>query len=315
MPAPRHVFQTHIRATPEAVWQALTDPDFTRRYFHRTAVESTWERGAGFRMILPDGTDAIEGVVEEIDPPRRLVVTWRVLYDAELAEEPPGRVEWLLAPTDEGVTRVTTIHRDLALSPKTSENVGYGWTWVLDSLKSILETGEPLPGRALDAPVDGATSDDAEGEWHRRMGIDAFNSSWELLGRDDLSADEADDLLGRAYTSAHHWQRAARRGPENAARASWLLSRVHAVLGHGDAALYHADRCLEHCAAAGLADFDLAYAHEARARALACLGRLDEAATELATARAVPIADDDDRNILDGDLAAGPWYGLASVAV
>ena len=313
MPAPRHVFQTHIRATPEAVWQALTDPAFTRRYFHDTAVDSTWQRGAGFRMILPDGTDAIEGVVEEIDPPRRLVVTWRALYDAEMAVEPPGRVEWLLASTDDGVTRVTTIHRDLALSPKTSESVGYGWTWVLDSLKSILETGEPLPGRALDPPVDAGASDDAEGEWHRRMGVDAFNSSWELLGRDGLSTEEADDLLGRAYTSAHHWRRAARRGSENDARGSWLLSRAHAVLGHGEAALYHADRCAEHVAAGGLADFDLAYAHEARARALACLGRLDEAATELATARTVPIADDDDRSILEGDLTAGPWYGLATV--
>ena len=85
------------------------------------------------------------------------------------------------------------------------------------------------------------------------------------------------------------------------------------MLGHGEAALYHADRCAEHVAAGGLADFDLAYAHEARARALACLGRLDEAATELATARTVPIADDDDRSILEGDLTAGPWYGLATV--
>jgi hypothetical protein len=147
---------------------------------------------------------------------------------------------------------------------------------------------------------------------HRRAGIDAFNSTWELLGRDDLSADEADDMLERAYTSAHHWRRAARRLGENAARASWLLARVHAVLGHGDAALYHADRCTAHAGAAGLGDFDLAYAHEARARALACLGRLDEAAAELAAARDVPIADDDDRSILEGDLASGPWYGLVA---
>ncbi len=243
MPAPRHVFQTHIRATPEAVWQALTDPDFTRRYFHRTAVDSTWERGAGFRMILPNGADAVEGIVEEVDPPRRLVVTWHVLYDAEMAEEPPSRVEWLIAPSADGVTRVTTIHRDLALSPKTSEEVGYGWTWVLDSMKSFLETGEPLPGDPLDPPSDESVTDDAEAEAHRRDAIDANNSTWELLVRDDLSADEADDMLGRAYTAAHHWRRAARRGPENAARASWLLSRVHASLGHGDVALHHADRC------------------------------------------------------------------------
>jgi uncharacterized protein YndB with AHSA1/START domain len=312
MPAPRHVFQTHIRATPEAVWQALTDPEFTRRYFHRTAVESTWERGAGFRMVLPNGDDAVDGVVEEVDPPRRLVVTWHVLYDAEMAEEPPGRVEWLITPSDDGVTRVTTIHRDLALSPKTSDEVGYGWTWVLDSMKSFLETGEPLPGDPLDAPADEAATDDAEAEAHRRDAIDANNSAWELLVRDDLSADDADDVLGRAYTAAHHWRRAARRGPENAARASWLLSRVHATLGHGDAALYHADRCAQHVAEGGLADFDLAYAHEARARALACAGRLDEAAVELAAAREVPIADDEDRAIVESDLRAGPWYGLVA---
>ena len=67
-------------------------------------------------------------------------------------------------------------------------------------------------------------------------------------------------------------------------------------------------------ATAGLADFDLAYAHEVRARALACLGRLEEAEAELAAARAVPIADDEDRQIVDGDLAAGPWFGLAATA-
>ena len=94
----------------------------------------------------------------------------------------------------------------------------------------------------------------------------------------------------------------------------WLVSRAHAVLGQGDAALHHADRSAAVVAAAGLADFDLAYAHEARARALACLGRLDEAEAELAAARAVPIADDEDRQIVDGDLAAGPWFGLAAAA-
>ena len=60
--------------------------------------------------------------------------------------------------------------------------------------------------------------------------------------------------------------------------------------------------------AAGLADFDLAYAHEARAWALACLGRLDEAAVELKAAHAVTISDPEDKSILDADLAE-PWYG------
>lgn len=311
MAAPRHVFETYIRATPETIWQAITDPAFTERYFHRTAIDSSFESGAAVRYVLPDGADAVTGLIEEVDPPHRLVMTWRVLYDPAVADEPPSRVEWLLTPGADGVTRVTTIHRDLALSPGTAASVGEGWPWILDSMKSLLETGEPLAGRPPEVP--GATAtDDAEGEWHRALAIDANNATWELLGRDDLSPDGADDLLARAYTAAYHWRRAARRGPENAARAAWLVSRAHAVLGQGGAALHHADRTASIVAEAGLTDFDLAYAHEARARALACLDRLAEAESELAAARAVPIADEEDRRIVEDDLAAGPWFGLTA---
>ena len=311
MPAPRHVFRIHIRATPDQVWQAITDPEFTRRYFHRTAFESTLEPGSAMRFVLPDGTDAVVGEIEEVERPHRLVMTWRALYDPAMADEPPSRVEWHLDDGGEGVTRVTTIHRDLALSPATSASVGEGWIWILDSMKSLLETGEPLPAAEPEVPQ----IDESDGEWHRAAGVEANNSAWELLERgDDLSPDEADDLLGRAYASTYHWRRAARRGPENQARGSWLVSRVHVVLGQGDLALHHAERTAAVVAEAGLQDFDLAYAHEARARALACLGRLDEARAELAAARGVPIADEEDRKILDGDLAAGPWYGLAEEA-
>jgi uncharacterized protein YndB with AHSA1/START domain len=291
------------------VWQAITDPAFTRQYFHRTAFESTLEPGSGMRYVLPDGADAVVGEIEEVEPPRRLVMTWRALYDPAMAAEPPSRVEWHLDDGGEGVTRVTTIHRDLAFSPTTSASVGEGWTWILDSMKSLLETGTPLPAsEPARAPVD-----DADGEWHRAVAVEANNSTWELLERVDRTPDEVDDLLGRAYASTYHWRRAARRGPQNQARGSWLVSHVHAVLGHGELALYHAERCAAVVGEAGLQDFDLAYVHEARARALACLGRLDEAAAELAAAHAVPIADDEDRKILEGDLAAGPWYGLTVV--
>jgi uncharacterized protein YndB with AHSA1/START domain len=307
MTAPRHIFQTFVRATPQQVWQAITDPDFTRRYFHRTAIESTFAVGAPVRYVLPDGSEAVTGEIEVVEPERRLVMTWRVLYDAELAEEPPSRVEWVLTPGEDGVTRVTTIHRDLALSPGTSMSVGTGWPWILDSLKSLLETGEPLVGEAPGDDTEDGT-DDATGLLHRRLAVEANNATWELLGGDEPP--DADDLLGRAYAAAYHWRRAQGADDANMARASWLVSRAHAVLGHGELALHHADRCLAVVEAAGLADFDLAYAHEARARALACLGRHDEAAAERAAAYAVPIADPEDHAILAGDLAAEPWFGL-----
>jgi uncharacterized protein YndB with AHSA1/START domain len=312
-PAPVHVYQTFIRASAEQVWAAITDPEFTQRYFHRTAFESTLEPGSPYRMVLPDGSDAVVGSIEEVEPNKRLVMTWRILYDTAAAEEPPSRVEWLLTEAD-GVTKLTTIHRDLGLSPITSASVADGWTWVLQSMKSMLETGEALPGSAPDAGDDDdqatATAEAAEAELHRSQGITANNSTWELLDGRQLSGDDVDDVLGRAYAAMYHWQRAARRGPENAARGSWLVSRVHAVLGQGDLALHHADRCMAVVEAAGLDDFDLAYAHEARARALSCLGRLDDAAVELKAAHAVPIADAEDKAILDADLASEPWYGL-----
>ena len=153
MTVPRHVYQIHIRASAEEVWQALTDPTFTRQYFHRTAIESTFIPGDPWRMTLPDGSEAACGVIEEADPPRRLVMTWQVRYDAAMAEEPPGRVEWLLTENGNGVTRVTTVHRDLGRSPLTSANVADGWHWVLDSLKSLLETGAGLEGTEAPAPV------------------------------------------------------------------------------------------------------------------------------------------------------------------
>ena len=147
---------------------------------------------------------------------------------------------------------------------------------------------------------------------HRAQAIAANNSTWKLLDDRAHSPAEADDLLQRAYAAAYHWQRAAGATAVNWARASWLVSRAHAALGHGDLALHHADRVAAFVEQAGelAADFDRAYCFESRARALACLGRSDEARTEYDRALAVEVADEQDRKIVEDDLAAEPWYGL-----
>ena len=309
---PSHIYEIFIRAPRERVWNALIDPEFTTQYFHGTRFESSFEPGARFvnRIVEPD-RPAADGTIEVFDPPSRLVYTWHVLYDAEMAEEPPGRVEWTLTPaTEDGsVTRVTMRHGDLAMSPKTWESVRIGWVGILDSMKTLLETGEPLP------PVDTgerAGASEVEGKWHRMQGVAANNSTWELLDGRPLTDDEADDLLGRAYAATYHWRRAEGATAVNAARGSWLVSRCHAVLGHGELALHHARRSSAHVQEAGelAADFDRAYAHEATARALACLGRLDEARAELALASAVAIADPEDLAIVESDLKSEPWFGL-----
>lgn len=308
MPPAQHVYDTFIRATRAEVWAAITRPEFTRRYFFTTEIDTDLSPGSPYRYTMGDGL-AVDGVIEEVVPEERLVMTWHVRYDPELESEPPGRVEWLLRPAndDGSVTRLTVRHHHLGSSPKTSEHVALGWVSVLDGMKTLLETGEPLGPVALEDPP---THDGAEA--HRQAAARANGETWALLAAAGNGAEvDCTQLLERAYTSAYHWRLAT--GPEaiQQARAEWLLARCHTVAGNKVLAADHARRCAaltEACADA--ADFDHAYAREALARAHALAGRADEAAREREAAEATEIANPGDREIFESDLAAGPWYVL-----
>ena len=299
-----HRYRIFIKATAEQVWQGITDPAFTSRYFHQTAFTSSLAPGEPARYVMADGTDAVEGVVEVAEAPHRLVMTWRVLYDAAMAEEPPSRVEWTLTPAGDGLTRLDVLHADLARSPLTWASVKTGWVWILDSLKSLLETGEPLPDEteSVESP-----SADPAGDWHRAQGIECNNSIWEMFEAERTPAND-EEMLRRAYASAYHWQRAARRAPINEARALYMLSKAHLFAALHDRALHYADECMAATIGAGelAADFDHAYAHEVRARALLALGREAEGRAAWAAALAVEVADPEDKAIVDGDFADAP---------
>lgn len=295
-----HRYRLFIKATPEQVWQGIIDPEFTERYFHETRFTSTLEPGSGVRYVW-NGEDQVVGEVVEVEPPRRLVMTWRALYNPELAAEPPSRVEWTVTPAGEGLTRLDVVHGDLARSPHTWESVKDGWVWILDNLKTLLETGDVLP-EAPREPIPAA--DDTAGDWHRAQGIDANNSIWELLGQAERTPADNEELLRRAYASAYHWSRARGAGPENEARALYMIGKAQLAVGQPELGLEYGDECLAQCQEFGLVDFDLAYAHELRARALEALGRATESDTAWATARAVPIADEEDRKIVEADFAS-----------
>jgi uncharacterized protein YndB with AHSA1/START domain len=297
----KHVYQIFVKATPEQVWAAITEPAWTRRYFHGTAFDSPPVAGEPYRTSTGDGRPAVDGTIEEMDPPKRLVMTWHTLYDAAMAEEPPSRVEWMIDSVGDGLTRLRLEHGDLALSPLTWANVKDGWAYVLDGLKTVIETGESLP--PLTAEL--AKIEDAAGEWHRSQGIECNNSTWEMIEA-ERNPENDEEMLRRAYASTYHWARAARRGPANDARGAWLLCKVQLLVGQPQLALRYADRCMAVCEQNGLADFDLAYAHEARARALKALGDDIGAAQSWELAKSVPIAEAEDKAILDADLAVGP---------
>jgi uncharacterized protein YndB with AHSA1/START domain len=142
---PQQVYELFIKATPERVWQGITDPEFTSQYFHGTRVQSTLKPGTPYVFTMGgDSGPVVEGEVLKSDPPRRLVHTWRALYDPELAEDAPTRVTWELEPQEGGVTKLTVIHDEFDGETATYRSVAGGWSLVLSGLKTLLETGEAL---------------------------------------------------------------------------------------------------------------------------------------------------------------------------
>jgi uncharacterized protein YndB with AHSA1/START domain len=139
----RFVYVTYIRTTPEKLWQALIDPEFTRRYWCETQQESTWEPGAPWRVMIPDGRVADSGQIIEIEPHRKLVHTWRNDFKPEFHVEGYSRLTYELEQVG-GSVKLTLIHEIDKPDSKLIDAVSKGWPHILSSLKSMLETGEPL---------------------------------------------------------------------------------------------------------------------------------------------------------------------------
>jgi uncharacterized protein YndB with AHSA1/START domain len=135
------VYQLFIKATPEQIWEAITNPEFTQKYFYASRVEFADGRR---RSWGPDGSVWGDEAILEESPPNRLVHEWRGQYDPELAAEATSRVTWEIEAGDDGVSLLTVVHDQLEGAPKTAAAVSGGWMRVLSGLKTLLETGKPL---------------------------------------------------------------------------------------------------------------------------------------------------------------------------
>ena len=149
---------------------------------------------------------------------------------------------------------------------------------------------------------------DLDGATHRALGTALFNHTWTLLEQPDRTPAETDEMIHAAHASRFHWGRAEGATALNLARGEWQCSRVYAVLGRGEPALWHARRCLAQVDAAGSDDWDRAAAYEALARASAVAGDATAAADWKAKAVAAldTVVDPDDRDLIEGDLATLP---------
>jgi uncharacterized protein YndB with AHSA1/START domain len=156
------VYRVYMKATPQAIWDAITTPEWSARYgygglneyelrpggaYRAFASEAMKKAGAEMGFVTPDLI--VDGEVVEADPPRRLVQTWRMLMDQDLAKEGFTRLTYEIEEGRGGVSKLTVIH-DLEGAPKLAamvsgqnedEGAGGGWAWVLSDLKSLLETG------------------------------------------------------------------------------------------------------------------------------------------------------------------------------
>jgi uncharacterized protein YndB with AHSA1/START domain len=139
----RFVYVTYIRTTPQKLWQALIDPEFTRRYWAETWQESEWKPGASWRLMIPDGRIGDAGEVIEIDAERKLVLSWRNEFKPEMREEGFSRLTYELEQQGDMV-KLTINHEIDKPGSKLIDAVSHGWPMLMASLKSLLETGEPL---------------------------------------------------------------------------------------------------------------------------------------------------------------------------
>jgi uncharacterized protein YndB with AHSA1/START domain/DNA-binding transcriptional ArsR family regulator len=152
---PIQVYEVYIKADPHRVWEGITRPEFTSRYFYGGHVRSSLEPGAPFVYLSADGRSMVDGEVIEADPPRRLVHTWRMLYDPALAADPPSRITWEIEPAEGGVSKLKVTHDGFEGETPTFKEVAGGWSFVLSGLKTLLETGEPLAQPAESATTAG----------------------------------------------------------------------------------------------------------------------------------------------------------------
>jgi uncharacterized protein YndB with AHSA1/START domain len=143
----KHVYQVHIQAPPEKVWEALTNSEYTTKFWYGSAISSEWTAGAEYRITTPDGSKVfIHGTVLEVDPPRRLVQTYNTTWPPFDSEQ-ETTMSWELERVDGG-TQLTLTHEGFQENSGLFEQLKQGWPAIVNGLKTVLESGQPAPSPA-----------------------------------------------------------------------------------------------------------------------------------------------------------------------
>jgi len=136
--SPDHVYAIYINASPERIWQAITDGDETVRYYYGTRVVSDWNVGSHIRYDNPDGSLAADGEVIAVDPPRRLEMTFHPRWDPDFEAEGAVRQVWQIE-ADDNAAKLTVTTIGLRAGTKQAEEFGNGMIYIVSGLKSAVE--------------------------------------------------------------------------------------------------------------------------------------------------------------------------------
>lgn len=147
------IFEIYIRATPERLWAAITDPATRARFQFGAAVESDWSPNSAYRIVHPNALEPlVDGTNLEVDPPRRLVQTFHAHWSDNANAAGTSRVTWEIEPVGDSC-RLTVIHDQLP--DNAAPDLYGGWPMILSGLKTWLETGTELttPGSLTYRPI------------------------------------------------------------------------------------------------------------------------------------------------------------------
>ena len=135
------VFEVYIKATPERVWEAITDPAMRAKYSFGVETHSDWTPGSAYEASVAGAIDISKGENLEVDPPHRLVQSFTALWSDEVKDAGSSRVTWELRPVGSS-TMLRVTHDEL---PEGANNELWGgWMMILSGLKTLVETGEQL---------------------------------------------------------------------------------------------------------------------------------------------------------------------------
>jgi uncharacterized protein YndB with AHSA1/START domain len=135
------VFEIYIKTTPERLWEAIVSEEMRKKYSFGVGTSSDWTPGSTYKSAVPGVIDIASGENLEVDPPRRLVQSFRALWSEDVEREGTSRVTWEIEPVGDSC-RLAVTHDQLG-EDANSELYG-GWPMILSGLKTLLETGELL---------------------------------------------------------------------------------------------------------------------------------------------------------------------------